>query len=169
MTKRILKSFLLILSGYFTFWLIHAGFHSPPNSIRGGDLGKLDSLVGCGLQETNALQDYQAQWKIWMFQLVDPHENQPDAFPCTLELKTSSGNFKGFRAKNSNQIYFSFVPRYTHGWFNTPALSPTQQKSDRLSRPLYSAQMPEWIQSLFIPYPKPPIKIKALFKTPAAQ
>lgn len=140
MNRQLGISIAVVIAGYFLFSLIHAGFRSPNNTIRGADLGTLISVKGCSESSATHLEDFQAQWRIMSFRLATLDEKPSANSQCKIQMETSTGIYPGYFEPDQGLIFFSFLPRYKHGWFTGPKETPWP-------RPLYLIKaQPKWLE-----------------------
>ncbi|MED5464935.1 MAG: hypothetical protein VX699_09800 [Myxococcota bacterium] len=149
MNRKLLLSFAVVLAGYGVFWVIHAGFHSPPGTLRGGDLGPIVSVTPCRGEAPKDFSNTLARWKIQGFYHVSEDGFPQGPVDCTFHIETTTGRYKAFYQAGAPRLYFSFLPRYTHGWFQKPPPGDWPQ-------PLYQAPLTPWlIQTLGLPESPP--------------
>lgn len=141
MNRRLLISLSIVAGGYGLFWLLHAGFHSAPTTVRGADLGDLQSVVSCSGETHPVAATLPPQWKIQTFaQVTSPSKLPPAANSCRFKVTTTTGTYQGLYTPAAARATFNFSPRYTHGWFVKPA-------TGNAPGPLYTAKVPPWLQS----------------------
>jgi len=142
MDRRILISLMIVAGGYASFWLLHAGFHTAPNALRGADLGELKSFTSCAGQTRPLPTDTTPQWRIQSFHQVDSTQIPSRiTSTCTFKITTTTGTYNGLYHPESTYAYLNFSPRYTHGWFRTD--------NGNTVSPFYRIKAEAWLRDTF--------------------
>ena len=142
MNKKTIICLGIVLAGYLAFKLLHSAFRNPSTTIWGADLGRVLSIQDCNQSSIHDVESSQPQWKITRFRLASLEQKPQSASSCKLQLETSTGSYPGYFEPKQNLLFFSFLPRYKHGWFTEP-------EDTEWPRPLYILEaQSDWLKQI---------------------